>query len=126
MSPPLHGSKCRLRSDRGVAGRRMNLPTEPSRIRELEKRDLQEQLEARQAAVRRHTFWAVLGVSPGAAIPLLMTFGDVGVTAVLVGMAAMTGLEGWRALRARKDVTNLETQMHELSGTPPPEAEGEA
>ena len=85
-----------------------------SGLHALERRDLEEQLAAKEAQVRKHTFWAVLGVSPGAILPLIFSLGELGIAALVVGVVAMTVLEVWRAYRAQAEVTAIERSLRAL------------
>ncbi len=91
---------------------------EPGRriLLESERKDLEEQQLSRRAAARRHTLWALLGVSPTAAIPLLAAtrFG-VGMFAILSLCVAV--VEAWNAIRAHMDATDIEGRLKRLSST---------
>jgi len=94
--------------------------SEARHVLEAERKDLEAEIDKREAAARRHAFWAVLGVSPGAVIPLLFTVSEVGAAALVAGVVAMTGMEAWRAHKARRDVGALRRDLEELRRLPPP------
>ncbi len=87
-----------------------------TRLAELERRDLEAQIEAHHAAARKHGFWAVMGFSPGAVLPFLVSMESVGPAALVAGVLAMTGIEGWRAVKARREAAELERTLAELAG----------
>lgn len=80
-------------------------------LQQSEVDDLSAQLESREAAARRHGLWAVLGVSPAALVPLIATASDFGVTALVAGSILVTGVEAWRALRARASAARIRTDL---------------
>ena len=84
-------------------------------LREAEVRDLEEQVRAARSAARRHTLWAVLGVSPGAAIPLRLSVHELGLAMIVVFSVFVTGVERWRALQARMDAVELRQRLLEIS-----------
>lgn len=74
---------------------------------DAERRDLELELESRRSAAHRHALWAMLGVSPGAVIPLLASFHEMGMVALAIGVLLVTGVEAWRAIQARMDAAEL-------------------
>ena len=62
----------------------------------------------------RHFVWASFGVSPAALVPFLglAVEGQTVLLAVLCGMVVV--VEGWRWLKARAEVKNLEGTLAEL------------
>ena len=83
-------------------------------IVELQKGDLLDQIQERESAHRRHLMWAVIGVSPGAVIPLLVSMSQVGATALVGGAFLMTAVEAWRAIKAKREVAELKVTLNEL------------
>ena len=81
---------------------------------EIQRRELLEQLDERKRARRRHLTWALLGVSPGALVPLFVSLSAVGVSALVGAVGLMTGVEAWRAWRARRDVVELKDTLESL------------
>ena len=77
--------------------------------------DVSRELEARERAARRHTVWALLGVSPAAAIPLVATASEFGMWALLAGMTAVALRETLGAVRAHRDVAELREKLHSLT-----------
>ena len=87
-------------------------------IEASEAAELAVEIEAREQAARRHTLWALLGVSPAGLIPLLAASSDFGVAALLTGAVCITGIEAWRALRARAEAAELRDELrHRASST---------
>ncbi len=80
----------------------------------LQKRDLLDQIQDREVAHQRHMMWAVLGVSPGAVIPLLVSMSRIGVAALVGAVFLMTGVEAWRAIKAKREVAALKATFKEL------------
>ena len=88
--------------------------TESQAILGFERRDLLDRLQEREAAHHRHTMWALIGVSPGALIPLVISMSQVGASVLAGSVFLMTAVEGWRALRAKRDVAELKETLREL------------
>ena len=92
----------------------MNDPSAPQASAALDKSEAEElaiELEKRERAARRHTIWAVLGVSPAGLIPLIAATNDFGVAALVVGVVCITGIEAWRAAKARGDASELRAKL---------------
>ena len=94
-------------------------------IAALERDELLARIDEREAAVRRHTIWAVLGVSPGAVIPLFLTLGQMGWLSLLIAMVLMVVWELFKAGRARAEANELREELRRLddegcSPTPSP------
>lgn len=84
-------------------------------VLESERRDLEEQLQKRRRASRRHTLWAVLGVSPGAIVPLLAVASEFGITVVAALSFFVAAVEAWRAVQARADAQEIEEKLRQVS-----------
>jgi hypothetical protein len=82
---------------------------------EMDIRELEEQVRAARSAARRHTLWAVLGVSPGAVIPLLLTIHELGMAVIGAFSVFVAGVESWRAIQARMDAAELQERLSSLS-----------
>lgn len=82
-----------------------------STVVEVEMRDLQDRREELLNAARRHTLWAVLGLSPGAIIPLVVSVGEMGMGVFVAALVAMTGTETVRAVRARLEADAIGTAV---------------
>ena len=92
----------------------MNDLTRDDEFVELQRRDLLDQLQKREGARERHTMWALIGISPGAAVPLLLSLSQFGGSALAAGVLLMTGREAWRAVCAKRDVAELRQALKEL------------
>lgn len=77
--------------------------------------DVTRELEHRERAARRHTMWALLGVSPAAALPLVAAASTFGVLALVGAMTAISTREALRAVRARRDAAALRERLHYLT-----------
>jgi len=71
----------------------------------------------RRRAARRHTLWAILGVSPTTLIPLLAAVHDFGPEIVGVAAVVIVAIEGWRAVRARTDAREIEAALEEVEAS---------
>lgn len=69
--------------------------------------DALRELEVAERKAGRHLMWAVLGLSPAALIPFagLLAEGSFGLILVLITLVFF--IEGWRYLRASKEVSRL-------------------
>ena len=83
-------------------------------VREIERRELLDRIHEREDDRHRHTLWALVGVSPGALVPLVVSVSQLGASALAGSVFVMTALEAWRAWRAKKDVINLREALAEL------------
>lgn len=90
-----------------------------SEIRELEGR-----VASKRKASRRHTVWALLGVSPGALLPFGALLGESALGAAVILGVLVTATEAWRALRARAEAAKLEMALNRLRLPPGPSEEG--
>ncbi len=90
-----------------------------SEIRELEGR-----LASKRKASRRHTVWALLGVSPGALLPFGALLGESALGAAVILGVLVTATEAWRAVRARAEATKLEMALKRLRLPRGPSEEG--
>ena len=81
---------------------------------ELDASDVEERLERREKDARRHTLWALLGVSPSALIPLVAAGSELGVWAVIVGMLVVVTKESLAAFRAHGEASDLREELHRL------------
>lgn len=76
--------------------------------------------DLRQARAKRnrqknlHGFFALMGVSPAAVIPVLGLFGSGSIALGIALAVCATGLEGWRWLKATRDVYDLDWRIWEL------------
>ena len=84
------------------------------RLEEADADDITSRLAERERDAKRHTLWALLGVSPAALIPLVATASELGVWAVLVGMSLVVVKEALAAFKARADVSELREELHQL------------
>ena len=76
--------------------------------------DLETRLETARREQRRHTLWALLGVSP-AALPILFAVGDRGAAAVAVATVGIFAVEGWRAFTSGREARRIEIRLLEVS-----------
>lgn len=91
-------------------------------LSEREEALAQESLTAdlRQARAKRnrqknlHGFFAFMGVSPAALLPMLGLFGGGSIPLGIALAVCVTGLEGWRYHKAKKDVYDLDWRIWEL------------
>jgi hypothetical protein len=91
-------------------------------LSEEEERLAKESLMAdlRQARAKRnrqknlHGFFAFMGVSPAALLPMLGLFGGGSIPLGITLAACVTGLEGWRYFKANRDVYDLDWRIWEL------------
>lgn len=75
--------------------------------------ELEERARLRRSAARRHRLWAVLGVSPGALIPLLVSVRELGAAGAVALSVLVVGVEAWRWIRAGMDAARLEARLDE-------------
>lgn len=85
--------------------------------RASERQDLEREVATHRAAARRHTFWAALGVSPAAALPLFVSFDTIGFVGVGIAVALISGLEAWRAVRSNRAAFQAEARLKRLLPT---------
>lgn len=90
------------------------IPPEERALLLSQRDDLEERLRVRRRAARRHTLWAVLGVSPATLIPLLAAVHDFGPEIAGFAAVLVLGVEGWRAVQARADVREIEAALEEV------------
>lgn len=81
---------------------------------ESERAELETTLRATRAAARRHTLWGLLGVSPGALIPLIATANQFGLVVAAGFGIVLAGVELWRGARLFNVAAGLE---HRLKAT---------
>lgn len=99
-------------------------------VAESTRAELESAVRRKRAAARRHGLWALLGISPAAAIPLLGTTAEFGVAGLLAIGAAVFAIEGWRSIRANRAANELEREMGDLDAeiralSPPPPHAGD-
>ena len=98
----------------------MNSPAEKSEthaILEFERRDLLDRLHEREEARQRHTMWALIGASPGAIVPLIISMSQLGASVLAGSVVMMTAVEAWRAVRAKREVADLKKALKLLRDT---------
>lgn len=81
---------------------------------ESERADLEAAIEEARAAGRRHTTWALLGMSPGALVLIIAAGHEYGVVAALLASLGISGIEVWRGLKASRRVTALQDRLEDL------------
>ena len=80
-----------------------------------ERTDAVSELRSARKAFHKHMRWILVGVSPGAFIPLIYASSELGGYAV-VGVVAVTILgESWRALRTRLKIKRLEVVVRDFT-----------
>jgi len=89
-------------------------PRAAGAIKEAERRDLIESLAVTRKAARRHTFWAAMGVSPGAALPLFFSLSEVGLVGVVAASGVVAALEAWRAVKANRKADDIAERLASL------------
>ena len=77
--------------------------------------DLTRELAACERAGRRHRAWALLGISPAAAIPLFAAAAEWGFWAFIAGMLAVATREALKAVEAHRRASTLRSQLHDLT-----------
>lgn len=77
--------------------------------------DIAERLRVRESEARRHTLWALVGISPVGLIPLVATTSEFGVAALVGGMLVITVREALRAMSAHSEVSELREELHSLT-----------
>lgn len=65
-------------------------------------------------AVRRHSLFALCGLSPAAVLPILGLGADFGFEAAVLASVLVTGVESWRAVQAKADLREAEARRKEL------------
>jgi len=78
-----------------------------------DREDLRERLQERRRAARRHTFWAAMGVSPAALIPVLGTLNELGMGLAVSLSAVVMVVEAWRAQRATREADAIERALRD-------------
>lgn len=94
-----------------------SIPRKPGEVAllESERAELEAQFKATRGAARRHTLWGLLGVSPGAVIPLILTANQYGI-AIAVGLSiVLAGVELWRGERLFNAAARIENRLKETS-----------
>jgi alpha-beta hydrolase superfamily lysophospholipase len=76
--------------------------------------DLDLQLERERKNYQRHLLWLVVGVSPGALLPMLFVLTELGGAALVALLLTVGVLEGWRAYGSKRAIRRLETMEMEL------------
>ncbi len=76
--------------------------------------ELEGAVRRKRAAARRHGLWALLGISPGAAVPLLGSAAEFGVAGLLAIGTAVFVVEGWRSVRATRAANDLERELEDV------------
>ena len=116
----------RASSSQGLSSnRRLDLTSKAaSAVEEAERSDLVESLKAARGSARQHTFWAALGVSPGAALPLFMSLSEAGVAGVVAASCVVAALEAWRAVQANRKADRIEERLARLDERDPTSSPG--
>lgn len=94
-----------------------SIPTKHGEVAllESERAELEAQFRATRGAARRHTLWGLLGVSPGAVIPLILTANHYGI-AIAAGLSVLlAGVELWRGARMFNAAAMIENRLKETS-----------
>ena len=94
-----------------------SIPKNPGAVAllESERAELEAQFKATRGAARRHTLWGLLGASPGAVIPLILTANQYGI-AIAAGLSiVIAGFELWRGARLFNVAAGLENRLKETS-----------
>ena len=76
--------------------------------------DLRVRLVRERRRHQRHLLWVVAGASPGAFLPMLFVLSEFGGAALATVVVGVTVVEGWRALRSKREIRALETLEMEL------------
>jgi hypothetical protein len=94
-----------------------SMPMKPGEVAllESERVELETQLRKTRAAARRHTLWGLLGASPGAVIPLIVTANHFGLVGVAAFSVVLAGVELWRGSRLFNAAAGLESRLQETS-----------
>ena len=79
--------------------------------------ELEAQIQERRRSARRHTLWAMLGVSPAGLLPMLGLGWDFGFGGVVVAGVFITGIEAWRAVQAHADLREAEEAVRKLAAS---------
>ena len=91
-------------------------PRDPeAALRRADAEDVARLLAERERAARRHTLWALLGVSPAGLIPMIGAVSEFGVPVLVAGMTAIAATETLRAVRARGEAQALRERLHALT-----------
>ena len=76
--------------------------------------DLEARLERERRRYQRHLLWLVAGLSPAAFLPMLFVLSEWGGSALVALVLTVTVVEGWRSLRSKRAIRNMETLALEL------------
>ena len=76
--------------------------------------DVEARLERERRKYQRHLLWVVTGLSPAAFLPALFVLSEWGGSALVALILAVTVVEGWRSLRSKRAIRDLETLAMEL------------
>ena len=79
-------------------------------LAESELDDIEQRLEQSRKRVSRHMVWLLLGVSPGAFVPMIYALTTVGASALLAVLAVGIVVESWRAIGTRREIRGLEIE----------------
>lgn len=82
-------------------------------LEKLDRAELTQQLQARRKAARRHGLWAVLGLSPAAVVPLILTAHELGIAIAAGCTVFVSGVEAWRAIQAHMDAKECEAALRD-------------
>jgi hypothetical protein len=94
-----------------------SVPTKPGEVAllESERAELSAELVRTRAAARRHTLWGLLGASPAALVPLIVTANHYGIAAAGGLCVLLAGVELWRGARLFNVAAGLETRLKTTS-----------
>lgn len=81
----------------------------------LERAELRQELEAKRVAARRHGLWAMVGLSPAAVVPLIVTAHEFGIVVASACTVFVSGVEAWRAIQAHMDAQECEARIRAVS-----------
>jgi hypothetical protein len=94
-----------------------------AKSREIRLAEYDAQIAESQRQSRRHSLFAVLGLSPAALLPILGLGMDFGPEIAVVASVFVTGIESWRAVQARADQREAEEGrrrlLHDAEGREP-------
>lgn len=83
-------------------------------VHRSEIRELEERVISRRRAGRRHTIWALLGLSPGALLPFAALLSESAISGAVALVVLVTGTEIWRAKKAERDAKRAEDALRNL------------
>jgi hypothetical protein len=94
-----------------------------TKSREIRLAEYDAQIADSKRKSRRHSLFAVLGLSPAALLPILGLGMDFGPEVAVAASVFVTGIESWRAVQARADQREAEEGRRRLlhdGGDPEP------